>query len=398
MQALQWMVLAALAALPALPIAAQTASTSSSSTPTSRVVRCGTDSDRRVLCAAGGEIGSARLVRDLSSGKCGAEGSWGWTGNAVWADNACRGDFSVRYRSAADTVTRRISCGTLSSRRDQCSAGGPVDTVRLVKRSFFSRCEQGSTWGYGDTLVWAGNGCRGEFEVSYRRPTPPPPPAPEPSRNTRTIVCGKYSSDKVTCRTEGYATEVRLVRDYTGNRCRKNTNWGHTDAFIWTKQGCRGDFEITYRDSLPATGTRRITCGSASAIQVQCATGGPASRVGVVRDLGSSRCRQGENWKHDATTIQAGSGCRAEFEVTYGRDTTRAMRPAQSPTRTISCGSATGSAMSCNAFGTVATVRLQLDRSGGGRCGITGSWGLSDQSIWVAKGCYGDFELTYAER
>ena len=84
-----------------------------------------------------------------------------------------------------------------------------------------------------------------------------------------------------------------------------------------------------------------------------------------------------------------------ELEVTYGRDTTPAMRPAQASTRTIICGNESGSAMSCNAFGTVATVRLQRDRSGSGRCATTGSWGLSDQSIWVAKGCYGDFELTY---
>ena len=113
MKASLWMVLAALALL-ALPVAAQTASTSSYSSRTSRVVQCATDSDRRVLCAAGGEVASARLVRDLSSGKCGSAGSWGWTGNALWADNGCRGDFSVRYRSAADTVTRRISCGTLA--------------------------------------------------------------------------------------------------------------------------------------------------------------------------------------------------------------------------------------------------------------------------------------------
>ena len=463
-----WMVLAALA-LPTFPAAAQTASTSTSSTPSSRVVQCGTESSQRVLCAAGGEITSARLVRDLSSGKCGPAGSWGWTSNAVWADNGCRGDFSVSYRAAADSATRRITCGTFSSRRDECSASGVVDTVRLVEQSFFSRCRQGSNWGYGDTLVWAGNGCRGEFEVTYRRATPEPQPAPAkpltrtvtcgkssgelhtctvtgyvdtvrlvrdlsgntcrqkenwdyartfvwaksgcrglfevtvrdtlsgapaPGRNTRTIVCGSYSNEQVTCRTEGYATEVRLTRDYTGTRCLEHTNWGHTDAFIWTKQGCRGDFEVTYRDSLPATGAKRITCGSASAVRVQCSTGGPASRVRVVRDVGSSPCREGDNWKHNTTTILAGNGCRAEFEVTFGRDTTPGMQPVAPSTRTVSCGSASGTAMSCNAFGTVATVRLQRDRSDG-RCGTSGSWGLGNQSIWVAKGCYGDFELTY---
>jgi hypothetical protein len=51
--------------------------------------------------------------------------------------------------------------------------------------------------------------------------------------------------------------------------------------------------------------------------------------------------------------------------------------------------------MSCNAFGTVATVRLERDRSNG-RCAQQSSWGLNDQAIWVSRGCYGDFALTYA--
>jgi hypothetical protein len=152
--------------------------------------------------------------------------------------------------------------------------------------------------------------------VNYRRAAPAPRPAPA-KPVTRTIVCGSYSKDQVTCRTEGRATEVHLTQDYTGNRCRENTSWDPPDAFIWTRQGCRGDFEVTYRDSLPAGSTRRISCGNAS-----------------------------------------------------------------------------GSAMSCNAFGTVATVRLPRDRSGG-RCGQSGSWGLGDKSIWVTRGCYGDFELSY---
>jgi hypothetical protein len=251
----------------------------------------------------------------------------------VWADNGCRGDFRVTYRTASDPVTRRIGCGTLRSRRDECSAKGVVDSAWLVKRSFFSDCRQGSNWGYRDTLIWAGNGCRGEFEVRYRRAAPGP--RPEPAKPVT-----------------------------------------HT------------------RDSLPAGGTKRITCGSASAVQVQCSTGGPASGVQVVRNMGSRQCREGDNWKHTGATILAGNGCRAEFEVTYGRNGTSGMRPMAPSTRIISCGNASGSAMSCNAFGTVATVRLQHDRSGG-RCGRFASWGLGEQSIWVTQGCFGDFELSY---
>ncbi|HEY9506490.1 MAG TPA: DUF3011 domain-containing protein [Gemmatimonadales bacterium] len=383
-----WMVVLALC-LPAT-VSAQTASAASAS---SRTIRCGSDSGRRVVCTAGGQVASARLARELSSSRCAAAGGWGWTSDAVWADNGCRGEFSVSYGAAVDSATtRRIECGTLSSRKQQCSAKGPVDSVRLVRRSFFSTCNKGSNWGYGDTLVWAGNGCKGVFEVTYRDTTPARP-VPPPVANTRTVVCGSYSDTRVTCQTEGPATGVRLVRDYTGKRCREGASWGHTDAFIWTSRGCRGDFEITYRDGPPATGSRRITCGSGSSIQMQCSTQGHATRVGVVRDLGSSRCRQGDNWRYTASEIVAGNGCRAEFEVTYGKDSA-GMRPVAPPRRVISCGNTSGSAMSCNAFGTVATVRLQLDRSNG-RCGQSGSWGLGDQSIWVTRGCYGDFELTY---
>ncbi len=467
MKAPLWMVLTALC-LPTTPLTAQSAS--------SRVLECGTDSRQRVLCAGGGEIASARLVRDESAGRCGSAGSWGWTGNAVWTDNGCRGRFEVSYGRASDSAaTRLVTCGSITTRRAECSTEGVVDSVRLVKRSTFARCTEGSNWGYSDTLIWAGNGCRAEFQVIYRRAgvTPPSTPAkpvtrtfacgktsgevqrcvtegtestydtvrlvrdlgttacrqkvnwdygktfvwtrsgcrgvfevtyadtlsePSPATETRRIRCGSYSGTPVTCRTEGAAAKVRLVQDLTSTRCLEGSNWGHTDSTIWTSRRCRGDFEVTYRRAATAPESRRLTCGSGTAVQMQCATGGEAARVRVVRNLGTSQCREGDNWKHNGRMILAGRGCRAEFEVTFGSDSTPQMRPvtpAAPAGRVVTCGNASGAAMSCNAFGTVATIRVRRDRSGG-RCGQSSSWGLDDEAIWVAKGCYGDFELTYA--
>ena len=448
-----WMVLALLC-LPGLPLTAQ-----------SREIECGTDSSQRVTCAAGGEVASARLVNDLSS-RCGPAGTWGWSGRTLWADNGCRGRFEVSYVGATDSaLTRRITCGSITTRRYECSTEGRVDSVRLVKRSTFARCTQGTNWGYSDSLIWAGGGCRAEFAVFYRRAAAPPAAAKAvldtvscgktsgelhtcategpvdtvrlvrdlsttacrqkfnwdyargfvwarsgcrgmfevtyedtvaADTATRRIICGSYSGTPVNCRTEGHATEVRLVQDLASTRCREGTNWGHSDSLIWADKGCRGEFEVTYRRT-PPPGTRRITCGSASAIQVQCATGGMASQVKVVRNLGTSECRQGLNWKFTSSEILAVRGCRAEFEVTLGGAAAPGMKPTTpAATKVVTCGNASGAAMSCNAFGTVATVRLQRDRSGG-RCGQSSSWGLSDGSIWVARGCYGDFELTYAE-
>jgi hypothetical protein len=429
------------------------------------VIECGTDSRQRSHCAAGGEVASAKLVHELSSRRCGPAGSWGWSDSTIWADNGCRGRFEVSYRRTADSAgTRRISCGSVTTRRYECSTGGRVDSVRLVRLSTFARCTQGKNWGHTDTLIWAGGGCRAEFAVFYRRTAAAPAPTPakvvldtvscgktsgelhtcategpadtvrlvrnlsttacrqkfnwdyargfvwarggcrgmfevtyqdtlSAETGTRRIVCGSYSGTPVTCRTQGRATDVRLVRDLATTRCREGSNWGHTDSTIWAGKGCRGEFEVTYRRGTATT--RHVTCGSASALQVQCATGGQASQVKVVRNLGTSECRQGVNWKYTSTEIQAGSGCRAEFEVTLGGAITPGMRPTTpAATKVVTCGNTSGAAMSCNAFGTVATVRLQRDRSGG-RCGQSGSWGLRDQSIWVARGCYGDFELTH---
>jgi hypothetical protein len=303
--------------------------------------------------------------------------------------------------SSADTVgSRRITCGTLTSRRYECSAQGLVDSVRLVRRTAFARCTEGSNWGYGDTLIWAGRGCRAEFEVTYRRAAAPV---------TRTISCGRASGQLQTCGTEGYVDTVRIVRDLSGRTCRQRVNWDYTRRFIWTRDGCRGDFEVIYRDTSTAPAkpdVRRITCGSSSAVRMQCKVGN-ASDIRVVRNLGSGECRRGSNWQYPDRTITAGNGCRAEFEMTVrsGTDTTvglkpvaPAPRPAPAPApRVISCGNASGSAMACNAFGTVATVRVLRDRSAG-RCGQPSSWGIRDQTIWVARGCYGDFELTYLSK
>jgi hypothetical protein len=442
------------------PLAAQaTPSATSSATPT-RIIECGTDSRQRVQCGVGGQVVAAKLIRDQSSRRCGPQGTWGWTDTTVWVDNGCRGEFAVTYRPAAGSEnTRRITCGTLTSRQVTCKTEGYATSVRLVREISGNRCRKGTNWGNTDSFIWANSGCRAEFEVTYRDVG-----TPAPGQNTRVITCGTLSGTQVTCRTEGSATDVRLVRELSNNRCRKGSSWGNTDNFIWANRGCRAEFEVTYKaapttrtitcgtrtgsqvqcrteghatrvrlvrdlnnnrcrsgstwghtDSLiwanggcrgefevtyregggMAPVTRRITCGTTSNAQVQCNVGSDANDVRLVRDLTGNQCRQGYNWGHVGAVIWANRGCRAEFEVTYrGGGLPDRPSPAPAPTKVITCGNAGGSAMSCNAFGTVANMRLQRDRSGG-RCNQSSAWGLDDESIWVARGCYGDFEVTY---
>ena len=300
-------------------------------------------------------------------------------------------------QTTPDTAsTRRISCGTLSSRQQVCGTGRIVDTARMVDQVVFSRCRQGSNWGYKDSLLWAGHGCRAEFEVTYRAAA---------KRRTRNIACGRQTGELYPCEAAGYVDTVRLIREVSSNTCRQKFNWDYARTFVWARSGCRGIFEITYGDSAagaPTTGTRTasIGCGSDSSIRSTCLLAGSATRVRLVRDLSGTRCREGSSWGYTEAFLWTNGGCRGEFEVTYGGvaagkpDTATQMKPTGTATKVVSCGNASGSAMSCNAFGTVATVRLSRDRSGG-RCAQSGTWGLAGESIWVARGCYGDFELTY---
>ncbi len=372
-------IIAAAACFLAPPLSAQASSSSS------RIIECGATSRQRVQCDAGGQVTSVKLVRDLSFNRCSVSGSWGWTEGTVWADNSCRGEFEVSYRSAAGN-TKRITCGTLTARREMCKTEGPVASVRVVRElGPTNRCRKGSTWDNTESSVWAGNGCRAEFEVTYRAPAVLPVPVPAP--NTRRITCGTFSGKEVSCKTEGYATDVRLVRDLSNSKCRKGNSWGNTDSVIWTSKGCRADFEVTYREAgpTPPTSTRRITCGSFSAAQVTCKTEGYATEVRLVRDLNGDRCRKGVNWGNTDSFIWTNKGCRAEFEVTY-RTAAR--------TRTITCGVLTGTQAQCQTGGNTTQVRLVRELSNG-RCRKGATWGNTDSFIWANNGCKGEFEVTY---
>ena len=288
----------------------------------------------------------------------------------------------------------RITCESKEARRNECAI--PLNyQARLVRTVSTSPCIENRSWGTTERVIWVTAGCRGEFELSARPTTPVDPGFGV--GGTRRITCGSPVGNQVQCKTLGYATNVRLVRDLSGNRCRQNSNWGHTDSFIWTNKGCRAEFEVSYGNNgntgnKPMPGTRRITCGTGSNSQVQCMTGGYATNVRLVRDLSGNRCRQGSNWGHTDSFIWTNAGCRADFEVSFG-----GTNPGLTPggvTRTITCGNSYGAQMSCNLFGQASSVRLGRDLSNG-RCRQGATWGFTQQDMWVKGGCYADFQVTY---
>jgi hypothetical protein len=184
-------------------------------------------------CPAANTWRGARLVRQISSNPCIQGRTWGFDRDAIWVNHGCRGIFDAE---PLRTPGRQVTCA--GSGRTEC----PADTrygVTLVRKLSQAACTEGRTWGYDASVIWVDQGCRAEFQVVAA--------AAGGGSTTTSATCGTTAGQQATCATNGYATEVRLLRDLSTGRCREGQSWGHTDSFIWANRGCRGQFEITLR-------------------------------------------------------------------------------------------------------------------------------------------------------
>ncbi|MDQ3136389.1 MAG: DUF3011 domain-containing protein [Gemmatimonadota bacterium] len=263
-----------------------------------------------------------RLVRTISNNACIETKSWGTTAGTIWVSAGCRGEFELTSRPVVDPgagATRQITCGSLGGNQVQCRTLGYATNVRLV-RDLSGRCRQNSNWGYTDSFIWANSGCRALFEVSYGGTTPVPPTPP--TSGTRRFMCGNANGTQAQCQTTGQATEVLLVRNLGGTLCRENSNWGHTSSYIWTRGGCRAEFEVTYNNSgpvppTPPVASRTMTCGNSAGSSMSCNPMGRVASVRLVRDYTGSGCRQGSTWGFTQDDLWVRGGCYGQFAVSY---------------------------------------------------------------------------------
>ncbi|HEU5040751.1 MAG TPA: DUF3011 domain-containing protein, partial [Gemmatimonadales bacterium] len=328
-------------------------------------LRCESDGSYQ-RCPATNSWRGARLVQQISTNPCIQGRTWGFDRDAIWVNNGCRGIFD-----AGDPFTNpgeRVTCA--GSGRTEC----PADTrygVLLVRKLSEAPCTEGQTWGYGGNVVWVDRGCRAEFLVNR---------AGTGGGTTTDVTCGATTGLQVTCATNGYATAVQLVRDLSNGRCREGSSWGHTDAFIWTNRGCRGQFRVTLADDegTGQPGSAVISCGTTTGRQVVCETEGYATNVTMRQDQSGGRCRQNQTWGYTDSFIWTNGGCRGEFAVTYrgggagGGDLTRR----------VTCGTADQGRLACRPGGSVKMARLVRETSAG-RCRQDSSWGYGGDSLWV---------------
>lgn len=132
---------------------------------------------------------------------------------------------------------------------------------------------------------------------------------------TATIDCFSNDGKLVYCPTHAIG-EVKLVRQFSLERCRRYENWGSTGdgSGIWVK-GCRGRFMIVRGRPAPKAKPTTVTCNPEEGGYTHCETPTWGHYVFVKKNLSEIECKRADNWGVDFTGIWVDRGCGAEFAL-----------------------------------------------------------------------------------
>lgn len=170
-----------------------------------------------------------------------------------------------------DDRQRTIQCESEGGRSHYCPTG-TTGRVELAKQLSRTECREYDTWGSDDDGggIWVRDGCRGIFVVRERgwgwgrrdrddRRDDDRDGDDRWGRDRdrddrdddyaeRTIVrCGSDNWAYNHCEVRARRWTSRLVRQHSGTRCVRDSNWGEDRDGIWVDRGCDAEFEIRRR-------------------------------------------------------------------------------------------------------------------------------------------------------
>lgn len=111
--------------------------------------------------------------------------------------------------------------------------------------------------------------------------------------------------------------------------------------------------------------------------------------VRIARQLSKTQCLEGQNWGYDDRGIWVGGGCRAEFEIGYGRQ--YGWEQGGRGGNIVRCDSNGSREQYCPAdtrFGVYLSRQISSTRCIEGQ-----NWGADSRGIWVRNGCRAEFEV-----
>jgi hypothetical protein len=133
-----------------------------------KTVPCSSDDGHRRYCPANTHAGVA-LAKQTSGAACEKGYSWDYDDGGIWVDHGCRAYFTVEFeRHDEDRVEQAmVRCSSDDGGRRECRTE-MRGYVELVRQRSEAACQQGTSWGYGEGIIWVDHGCRADFVVVLR--------------------------------------------------------------------------------------------------------------------------------------------------------------------------------------------------------------------------------------
>ena len=121
----------------------------------------------------------------------------------------------------------------------------------------------------------------------------------------------------------------------------------------------------------------RVKCESKDTRRETCEVKWPG-QTELLRQISDTRCVQGRTWGASPGKVWVSGGCRAEFGPQFSG-------------KSLKCESSDGKHETCgkDLYGNVDLIRQLSDAP----CTQGVSWGQNNGSIWVDKGCRGEFRI-----
>lgn len=188
---------------------------------------------------------------------------------------------------------------------------------------------------------------------------------------------------------------VRLVREFSRNRCAQGRTWGWDPYRIWVRDGCQAEFEIGRGGPGGGIGGREVVCESRNN-RIEYCPADTRGGVALVEQLSNARCIRDRTWGFDRQSIWVRDGCRARFELGSSGGGWQPPPPPPPPQagRSFRCESQRGRREYCAVpmgNGYPVLVRNLSNTP----CDLQRNWGWDRGGVWVDDGCRGEFRIEF---
>ncbi len=224
-------------------------------------VICSSERGGREYCQAD-TTGGVQMLKQLSTVVCRKGYSWDKDGNGIWVDHGCKADFSISSLGLLGVLiddgknysqVRTLQCSSEDKKRHYCQAdtrGG----LRMLRSLGGAACVYDKTWGYDVGGVWVERKCQAEFEIgggaTYRPPEVPGTGHIWGAGNgVKTFSCTSDDGKKRYCDADTSEGAV-LMKDTSGDKCKRGETWGFDRRGVWVAMSCGGDFQTIQRETI----------------------------------------------------------------------------------------------------------------------------------------------------